>query len=95
MNESNPSDQELAELLSLTMKVGSHGTTTYRNHLGQKHRVHGPAIIYPGGEKRWYQHDRLHREDGPAVIYWDGIQRWLLNGKYLTEEQFNERIKSI
>ena len=95
MNNSSLSDDALAELLTLTMEVGSHGTTTYRNHLGQKHRVHGPAIIYPGGEKRWYQHDRLHREDGPAIEWGDGRNDWLLNGEYLTEEQFNERIKSI
>ena len=95
MNETNLSDDALAELLTLTVEVNRWGTTIYCNHLGQKHRVHGPAIIYPGGEKRWYQHDRLHREDGPAIEWGDGRNDWLLNGEYLTEEQFNERIKSI
>ena len=96
MNESNPSDDALAELLSLTVEVTRFGSTTYRNHLGQEHRVHGPAVIYSDGDERWYQNGLRHRTDGPAVIYPDsGGQYWFLNGHELTEDQFNERVKSM
>jgi hypothetical protein len=31
----------------------------------------------------------LHREDGPAIEYASGSKSWYLNGKKLTERQFN------
>ena len=34
----------------------------------------------------------MHREDGPAVE-WAGGERWYLNGKELTEEEFNMRTR--
>jgi len=37
----------------------------------------------------------FHREDGPAVIYPDGTQYWYINGKHLTEKQFNDRKQSM
>lgn len=37
-------DAALTELLTLTVEVNSNGTT-YRNHLGQRHRILGPAVI--------------------------------------------------
>ena len=95
MNESNPSDSALAELLSLTMEVSCSGTIRYRNHLGQMHRVYGPAVLYPGGDMYWYQNGQLHREDGPAVIYSNGLQRWFLNCKELTQYEFNEQLQSL
>ena len=95
MNESNPSDQELAELLSLNVELTRFGSTTYRNHLGQKHRVHGPAVIYSDGDEWWYQNGLRHRTDGPAVIWSDGGESWWLDGHELTEGQFNERVKPI
>ena len=95
MNESNPSDAALAELLTLTVSVNALGTTIYRNHLGQKHRVHGPSVIWEDGSKSWYQNDKCHRVDGPATIWATGEYEWWLNGEYLTEAQWNARIKSI
>ena len=95
MNESNPSDAALAELLTLTMDVNKYGTTRYRNQQGQFHRVHGPAITRPGGTNLWWRNDRLHREDGPAIEYSDGDMMWYLNGEHLTEEEWNERVKSL
>ena len=84
-------DAALAELLTLTVTVNDSGTTIYSNHLGQLHRVHGPAIIRANGDEMWYQNDRLHREDGPA----DGSHRWFLNGERFTEREFNEQLRSI
>jgi hypothetical protein len=34
----------------------------------------------------------LHREEGPAIEYADS-KSWYINGKYLTEEEFNNRNK--
>ena len=95
MNESNPCDAALAELLTLTVEVNQWGTTIYCNHLGQKHRVHGPALIFSNGDAWWYQNGQLHREDGPAVIYANGQQRWFLNWKELSQYVFDERVKSL
>ena len=94
MNESNLSDDALAELLTLTMTANECGTI-YRNHLGQFHRVHGPAVILSSGSTMWFQNGKRHRTDGPAVIYPTGGQFWYLNDEQLTEGYFNERAKSV
>ena len=49
------SDEILAELLTLTRVVDELGTIRYLNSEGQLHRVHGPAVIYKDGRKRWFQ----------------------------------------
>ena len=118
MNESKLSDECLAELLTLNVEVNEGGSTIYRNHLGQKHRVHGPAVIHTdgttswwlngkrhrdhgpaviwaGGSKSWYQNGLLHRTDGPAIESPSYGRYWYLNGEHLTEEEFNERVKSM
>ncbi len=141
MNESNPCDAALAELLTLCVEVGEFAIY-YRNHLGQLHRVHGPAVIHTdgttswwlngkrhrdhgpaviwaGGSKSWYQDGHLHRTDGPANVrlqlgrqsWWlngvrhrtdgpaiedaDGSRYWFIHGQHLTEEEWNERDKSL
>ena len=96
MNESNLSDASLAELLTLTVEVNQRGNIRYRNHLGQMHRVHGPAVITLSGTRYWYQNNQLHRIHGPAIeTETDGYKRWFLNGEHLTEEEWNERVKSL
>lgn len=88
-------DEALVEMLTLTMEVADErGTIRYRNHLGQTHRVHGPAVIFSNGDQFWYQHGRLHRETGPAVVQTRSCG-WYLNDQNLSEEEFNERIKSL
>lgn len=55
----------------------------------EKRKLHrydgGPAFVYPGVTKQWYQHGRLHRTDGPAEIWEPGKdmykERWFKNGK--------------
>ena len=54
MDESNPCDAALAELLTLTVEVNQWGTTIYCIHLGKLHRIHGPAVIHPGGRVFWW-----------------------------------------
>ena len=90
------SDDALAELLTLTVEVDWWGATVYRNHLGQIHRVHGPAVIWPYGSKDWYLDGKRHRTDGPAIVWPNGaLSRWYLDDEHLTEQEFNERIKSL
>ena len=96
MNEPNLSDAALAELLTLTVEVDGNGTIRrYFNHLGQKHRVHGPAVIHASGTCSWWMNGQRHREDGPALTWPDGDKYWYLNGRKLTEEEWNERIRSM
>ena len=80
MNESDPCDAALAELLTLTVEVDEYATC-YRNHLGQLHRIHGPAEIWRDGSKHWYIMGKRHRDDGPAVILSSGSTMWFQNGK--------------
>ena len=88
-------DDELSELLTLTVEVNNQGTIRYLNHLGQLHRVLGPAVIYSDGSEDWYQSGLLHRTDGPAVIYPSGDQYWYLEDCILTQEEFNERLRTF
>ncbi len=80
MNESKLSDECLAELLTLTVEVNEGGSTIYRNHLGQKHRVHGPAVIHTDGTTSWWLNGKRHRDHGPAIIYSNGTKKWYQNG---------------
>ena len=94
MNGHEQSDDALAELLTLTMEVDEYGDTRYRNHLGQFHRIHGPAVIWAGGGKGWFLDGKRHRTDGPAIEWSDGDNLWYLNDEHITEEMFNGRIKT-
>lgn len=60
----------------------------------QLHRIGEPAVTLPGGGKQWWERNKLHREEGPAVILANqGGFQWWINGKQLTEKEFNERLK--
>jgi hypothetical protein len=56
------------------------------------HREDGPAIEYDNGGKSWWFNGKRHREDGPAIEEPYGYKEWYLNDKFLTEEEFNERV---
>ena len=58
------------------------------------HREDGPAAEYANGTKYWYRNGELHRVDGPVIEYSTGDIYWYLNGILLTEEEFNQQIKS-
>ena len=88
MTATDTAHDALIEVLSLTRQEHENGLVIYRNHLGERHRVHGPAVIYPGGTYAWYQNGRLHRTDGPAIIYAVGTCFWFLQGWELSEEEF-------
>lgn len=88
MTATDTAHAALIEVLSLTRQEHENGVVIYRNHLGERHRVHGPAVIYPGGTCAWYQYGKLHREDGPAITYAVGTCYWYLRGRELSEEEF-------
>ena len=87
MNESNPCDAALAELLSLTMEADAYATY-YSDHLGQTHRVHGPAVIWANGGKSWWLNGKRHRTDGPAVERANGNHEWWVNDRRISENEF-------
>ena len=47
--------------------------------------------VFSDGDKYWYQYGKLHRTDGLAIELIDGNCGWFLNGKELTEDQFNNQ----
>jgi hypothetical protein len=49
--------------------------------------------VAANGDKFWYLNGERHREDGPAVEWADGSKWLYLNGEYLTEAEFNNRMK--
>jgi hypothetical protein len=65
----------------------------YKN--GKIHREDGPAVEDAGGDKVWYQNGSLHRLDGPAVEHASGSKEWYIEGKELTEEEFNNRNNKV
>ena len=65
----------------------------YQN--GRLHRTDGPAVeLIVGGHMEWWQNGQRHRTDGPAVEWVDG-QEWYINGKWLTEDEFNQAVKNV
>ena len=75
------SEQEVFDTLRYQVKVDLFGTRRYYNGAGQFHRTDGPAMVYPNGNKSWYQNGRLHRTDGPAVEFSSGTKVWYQNGQ--------------
>ena len=49
--------------------------------------------VYEDGDRCWYQNGKLHRLDGPAIEWADGTRQWWINGKQLSEEEFNQQTK--
>jgi len=62
-------------------RIDEYGVKRWYNAKGIIHRIGGPAIIWPDGEKHWYQNGKYHRTDGPAIIWDDGKEFWFINDK--------------
>jgi hypothetical protein len=75
-----------------TVQVYAKGNRSWYQD-GKFHRLDGPAIEQTNGSKFWYQNDKRHRLDGPAVEDANGYKAWFIDGKELTEEEFNNRDK--
>ncbi len=89
------SDDELAELLTLTLTVDQWGTRRYRNSQDELHRQHGPAVEWVDGTRRWWLNGQRHRIDGPAIECESGHREWYLDGEQLTEREFHERFDDV
>jgi len=59
-----------------------HGKIIYRLPDGRKHRLDGPAVMYPDGGWEFWENDQLHRDekDGPAASYPDGTRKYAWRG---------------
>ena len=90
----NSTDEQLAELLTLTCEVDKYGTSRWINSAGQVHRTHGPAIVWQDGTKCWCQDGKLHRSDGPAIVYQNAVESGYLNGTCLSKEQWAQQMRS-
>ena len=89
------SEVEVFDALKYRIEVDTCGTRRYYNAAGQKHREHGPAVIWSDGSKFWYQNGLPHRTDGPAIELGDCIKEWYINGEELTEAEFNQAVKAL
>ena len=87
------SEQDVFDALMFRIVVDEHGTRRYYNKDNILHRTNGPAVEYADGTKRWLQDGQYHRIDGPAMEYPTGDNRWFINGKELTEAEFNQASK--
>ena len=70
----------------------------YKKNTNIAHNPYGPSIIGENGMKIYHIEDVLHRLDGPAIIHSNGEERYLINGYFLTKEQFEiypERLKFL
>ena len=61
----------------------------------KQHRLDGPAIERADGYKSWWQNGMRHRLDGPAIEYVSGYKAWYIEGKELTEDEFNNRTSNV
>lgn len=53
------------------------------------HRIGGPACEFANGPKMWMVNGVRHREDGPAIENTRTGNKYFLNGKELTEQEYN------
>jgi hypothetical protein len=58
----------ISNIYNLNGVLNEEGNKVWTNSEGQRHRLDGPAVLYPNGCEYWYQFGHLHRDDGPAVI---------------------------
>lgn len=57
--------------------------------------LQGYEIVVDEKWVEWYLNGLLHKTDGPASIHADGSQFWYLNGKSLTEDEWERKILTI
>jgi len=63
------------------MIIDEYGNKRWRNKNGELHRLNGPAIECPNGNKHWYINGKCHRTDGPSFESIDGIKEWYQHDK--------------
>ena len=86
----------LIDALRGSIETTVDGIIVYRNAEGLRHRIGGPAIIYPNGTRYWVQNGVLHRLDGPAVEnVVRGVRIWYIYGKALSEKEFLQHVATV
>lgn len=84
-------------MIEYTVKVYADGAKEWRVN-DKLHREDGPAYEGADGTKFWYRYGKRSREDGPAVIRAAGpsygTKEWWIDGKKLSEAEFNQRTNS-
>jgi hypothetical protein len=75
--------------------MGKDGIISFENHLGQYHRIDGPAVIDHNGNEYWYFNGSRHRIDGPAITYADGTCRWFLDDVEYTKVQWLDKLGKL
>lgn len=68
-------------LTSSRRVIDEDGNIVYLDMYDKPHRLDGPAVEYPNGDKEWYFHGELHRLDGAAAISHRGDKAWYVSGK--------------
>lgn len=89
------SDDILSELLTLGKVIDGHGRVTFTNCFGEKHRIHGPALLCEDGTQVWFRNGVKHRTTGPAVTWADGEEWWYLDGKRLTHGEWERAVDPV
>ena len=79
------------------IEINDKGNIRYYNKKGERHRLDGPAVEYPNGEKEWWVNGKKHRLDGPAAEYANGNRQWWVDGEQIgttlggfTDEDFEK-----
>jgi hypothetical protein len=74
------------------IEIDKWGNKHWRNKDGEFHRLDGPAIEWPNGDKQWWKKRNLHRSDGPAIEE-GGYKAWWKNGvKFPDKDSFFESL---
>ncbi len=78
-------------MLEYKVKVYANGDKAWYRR-GELHCEHWPAVEWADGSKSWYRRGELHCEHGPAIERASGYKAWYLDGKKLTEAEWEERM---
>ena len=89
------SEQDVFDALRYRIDIDEFGTRHYYSADNRLHRTDGPAVLWTTGDSFWFQNGQLHRTDGPAIEYSDGRKFWYLNHRPLTEDEFNQAVKTL
>lgn len=63
-----------------TIRIHFDGKIEYLDKDGKHHRMDGPAVEYPDGNKLWMKHGFLHCTNGPAYTS-NSLEEWYFEGR--------------
>ena len=59
------------------------GTVRWINDKEHRHRVDGPASVWPNGTQYWFRYGDFHFAYGPSILNDDGTLGWYKGYRYL------------